>query len=86
MDAEDWLNSVEKKLEIAQYSDNEKVLFMAHQLFGTAVDWWETYHNTHPNVEDITWNEFKAHFKTHYMPHGNLKLKRRNSLTLTKGV
>jgi hypothetical protein len=30
MDAEDWLKSVEKKLEIAQCSDREKVLFMAH--------------------------------------------------------
>jgi predicted alpha/beta hydrolase family esterase len=62
MDAEDWLKSVEKKLEIAQCTDREKVLFVAHQLFGTAVDWWETYCNTHTNVEAITWDEFKAHF------------------------
>jgi hypothetical protein len=38
MDVEDWLKSVEKKLEIAQCSDHEKVLFMMHQLFGTAID------------------------------------------------
>jgi hypothetical protein len=38
MDAEDWLKSVEKKLEIAQCTDREKVLFMVHQLFGTAAD------------------------------------------------
>jgi hypothetical protein len=31
MDVEDWLKLVEKKLEIAQCSDREKVLFMAHQ-------------------------------------------------------
>jgi hypothetical protein len=30
MDAEDWLKSVEKKLEIAQCSDHEKVPFMVH--------------------------------------------------------
>jgi hypothetical protein len=54
MDAEDWLKSVEKKLEIAQCSDREKVLFMAHQLFGTVTDWWETYCNPHPNIEAIT--------------------------------
>jgi hypothetical protein len=30
MDAEDWLKSIEKKLEIAQCSDLEKVLFAAH--------------------------------------------------------
>jgi hypothetical protein len=54
MDAEDWLKSVEKMLKIAQCFDREKVLFMAHQLFGTATDWRETYHSTHPNVEAIT--------------------------------
>jgi hypothetical protein len=30
MDAEDWLKSVVKKLEIAQCTDHEKVLFAAH--------------------------------------------------------
>jgi hypothetical protein len=40
IDAEDWLKSVEKKLEIAQCSNREKDLFVAHQLFGTTVDWW----------------------------------------------
>jgi hypothetical protein len=76
MDAEDWLKSLEKRLEIAQCSDREKVLFAAHQLFGTTADWWETYCNTHRNVEGITWNEFKAHFRTPYIPHGTLKLKK----------
>jgi hypothetical protein len=30
MDAKDWLKSAEKKLEIAQCSDQEKVLFTTH--------------------------------------------------------
>jgi hypothetical protein len=38
MDAEDWLRSIEKKLEIAQCTDQEKVLFAAHQIFGTAAN------------------------------------------------
>jgi hypothetical protein len=70
MEAEDWLKSIKKKLEIAQCNDHEKVLFAAHQLFGTAADWWETYRNSHPNVGAITWNEFKARFITHYVPRG----------------
>jgi hypothetical protein len=74
-DVEDWLKSVEKKLEIAQCSDHE-ILFVAHQLFGTTADWWETYCNTHLNVNVISWNEFKAHFRTHYMPRDTLKLKK----------
>jgi hypothetical protein len=76
MDVEDWLKSIEKKLEIAQCSDHEKVLFATHHLSGTTADWWETYHNTHLSVETINWNEFKAHFRTHYVPHDTLKLKK----------
>jgi hypothetical protein len=76
MEDEDWLKSIEKKLEIAQYTDREKVLFITHQLFGIAADWSETYHNSHQNVGAITWNEFKARFRPHYVPRGTLKLKR----------
>jgi hypothetical protein len=85
MDAEDWLKLDEKKLELAQSSNCEKVLFMAHQLFGTTADWWGTYRNTHPNVEAITWNEFKAHFRTHYVPCSTLKLKKKEFSKLDQG-
>jgi hypothetical protein len=76
MEAEDWLKGVEKKLVIAQCTDHEKVLFLAHQLFGTAANWWETYCNTYVDVDSITWNEFKAHFCNHYVPRGTMKLKK----------
>jgi hypothetical protein len=85
MDAEDWLKGVEKKLVIAQWTDREKVLFAAHQLYGTAANWWETYCNTHVNVDAITWNEFKAHFCTHYVPHGTMKLNRKEFADLKEG-
>jgi hypothetical protein len=52
------------------------VLFIAHQLFGTAAEWWETYRNSHQDVGVITWNEFKAQFRTHYVPRGTPKLKK----------
>jgi hypothetical protein len=68
MEAKDWLKGVEKKLMIAQCTDHENVLFAAHQLFGTAANWWETYCNTHADVDSIMWNEFKAHFHNHYVP------------------
>jgi hypothetical protein len=38
MAVEDWLMGVEKKLVIAQCTDREKVLFAAHQLYGTATN------------------------------------------------
>jgi hypothetical protein len=85
MDAEDWLKGVEKKLVIAQCTDREKVLFATHQLYRTAANWWETYCNTHANVDTITWNEFKAHFCTHNVPRGTMKLKRKEFADLKQG-
>jgi hypothetical protein len=85
MEAEDWLKGVEKKLAIAQCTDHEKVLFAVHQLFGTTPNWWETYCNTHNNVDSITWNEFKAHFHNHYVPHGTMKLKKKEFADLKQG-
>jgi hypothetical protein len=82
IDAEDWLKGVEKKLVIAQCTDRKMVLFAAHQLYGTTTNWWETYCNTHANVDTITWNEFKAHFHTHFVPRGTMKLKRKEFVDL----
>jgi hypothetical protein len=76
---------VEKKLVIAQCTDREKVLFATHQHYGTVANWWETYCNTHVNVDTITWNEFKAHFRTHYVPHGTMKLKKKEFTDLKQG-
>jgi hypothetical protein len=85
MEVENWLKSIKKKMEIAQCSDCEKVLFTAHQLFGSAVDWWETYHNNHLNANAISWNEFKARFRTHYMLCDTLKLKKKKFSDLKQG-
>jgi hypothetical protein len=38
MDAEDWLKGVEKNLVITQCAVHEKVIFAAHQLYGTAAN------------------------------------------------
>jgi hypothetical protein len=85
MDAEDWLKGIEKKLMIAQCTDHEKVLFAAHQLYGTAANWQEIYCNAHVNVDTITWNEFKARFCTNYVPRGTMKLKKKEFADLKQG-
>jgi hypothetical protein len=76
MEAEDWLKGVEKKFVIAQCTDRKKVLFVTHQLFGTTTNRWETYCNTHADVDSITWNEFKLRFRNHYIPRDTMKLKK----------
>jgi hypothetical protein len=61
------------------------LLFAAHQLYGTTTNWWETYCNTHANVDTITWNEFKSRFRNHYVPHGTMKLKKKEFADLKQG-
>jgi hypothetical protein len=34
MDVDDWLKTVEKKLQVVQCNNRERVLFAAHQLVG----------------------------------------------------
>jgi hypothetical protein len=65
--------------------DHEKVLFAAHQLFGMAANWWETYCNTHADLDSIMWNEFKARFRNHYVPRGTMKLKKKEFTNLRQG-
>jgi hypothetical protein len=70
---------------ITQCTDHEKVLLAAHQLFGTAANWWETYCNTHANIDSITWNKFKARLCTHYVPRCTMKLKKQEIVDLKQG-
>jgi hypothetical protein len=79
------LRELRKKLMIAQCTDREKVLFAAHQLFGTVANWWETYRSTHADVDSITWNEFKARFCNHYVPRSTMKLKKKEFTNLRQG-
>jgi hypothetical protein len=79
MDAEDWLKTVEKKLQIVQCNSREKVLLASHHLVGPAVDWWDAYVEAHEEPDSINWNDFKAVFCSHHVPEGIMKLKKRNS-------
>jgi hypothetical protein len=85
MDAEDWLKGIEKKLMIAQCMDREKVYFAAHQLFGMVANWWETYCNTHADINSITWNEFQTCFRTHFVPHSTMKQNKKDFADLKQG-
>jgi hypothetical protein len=76
MDADDWLNTVEKKLQVVECNNREKVLFASHQLIGLATDWWDEYVEAHEEPESINWNEFKMAFRSHHVPQGVMKLKK----------
>jgi hypothetical protein len=77
MDANDWLKTVEKKLQIVQHNNWENVLLASHQLVGPATDWWDAYIEAHEESDSINWNEFKVVFCSHHVPEGIMKLKKK---------
>jgi hypothetical protein len=77
MDADDWLKTIEKKLQVVHCNNREKVLFASHELVGPAVDWWDVYVEGHEEPESINWHEFKNSFHSHHVPLGVMKLKKK---------
>ena len=49
LEADDWLRVIESKLQIARSAENEKVLFISHQLVRPATERWIAFTATHPN-------------------------------------
>jgi hypothetical protein len=41
IDADVWLKSVERKMQVVQCNNCEKVMLTSHQLFGPAADKWD---------------------------------------------
>src|SRR6266542_35882 len=82
VDANDWLKTIDNKLQISQYVGHERVLYASHQLAGAAADWWTTYIAAHTDLENITWEEFKIAFRNQHVPPGEIKLRRREFLNL----
>jgi hypothetical protein len=77
MDADDWLKSIKKKLQVVQYNNREKVLLASHQLSGPTTDWWDAYVEAHEEPESINWPEFRAAFCVHHIPQRVIKLKKK---------
>jgi hypothetical protein len=85
MDVDDWLNTIEKKLQVIQCTNRERVLFTVHQFVGPAADWWDAYVEAHEEPETINWQEFKNNFRTHHVPFGMMKLKKKEFEDLKQG-
>jgi hypothetical protein len=77
MDANDWLKSIKKKLQVVQYNNHENMLLASHQLSGPAADWWDAYAELHEEPESINWPKFRAALRAHHVPQGVIKLKRK---------
>jgi hypothetical protein len=86
MDADDWLKFIEKKLQVIQCGNQERVLLASHQLEGPAADWWDAYEDAHEEPDNINWNEFKAAFCSHHVPQRVIKLKKKEFQDLKQGT
>jgi hypothetical protein len=64
----DWLKSIEKKLQVVQCNNHEKVLLASHQLSDPTADWWDAYVEAHEEPKSINWPEFRAAFHAHHVP------------------
>jgi hypothetical protein len=54
-------------------------------LVGPAADWWDAYVKAHEELETINWQEFRNSFRTHHVPLGVMKLKRKEFEDLKQG-
>jgi hypothetical protein len=77
MNANDWLKSVEKKLQVVQCNSREKVLLDSHQFSGPAVDRWDACMEAHAEPESINWPEFRVAFHAHHVSQVVINLKKK---------
>jgi hypothetical protein len=88
LDADAWLQTIESKFALlsAPCSDENKVLFAAQQLRGTARLWWDQFHAMQPADHVVTWDEFRTAFRAHHIPEGLIERKLNEFLNLTQGT
>nr|ABA97433.1 retrotransposon protein, putative, Ty3-gypsy subclass [Oryza sativa Japonica Group] len=85
MEANDWLHAIEKKLNLLQCNDQEKVAFATHQLQGPASAWWDNHMATRPPGTEVTWVEFCRSFRKAQVPDGVVAQKKREFRALHQG-
>src|SRR4051812_37149751 len=85
LEADDWLRSIERKLQAGHVADGDKVNYAAYHLEGPTSSWWENYLNMRPAGTPTTWNEFCTAFREHRIPKGLMDRKREEFCNLTQG-
>ncbi|XP_074374377.1 uncharacterized protein LOC141714777 [Apium graveolens] len=70
MDAEAWIDHMEKIFRVLECSEVEKAQFATYYLEGDANTWWKSVVASHaPGYENtLTWHVFKTQFDQRYFP------------------
>jgi hypothetical protein len=86
LDADAWVRAIEAKFSaFVPCSEEHKASFVALQLRGEALMWWEHFKTMQPTGHEITWIEFKKAFKDHHIPKGLMVRKMKELLSLKQG-
>ncbi|KAK1666131.1 hypothetical protein QYE76_054290 [Lolium multiflorum] len=85
LDADYWLRTIERKLEVAHAAQADWVNFATYHLEGAAGSWWENFLLMQPADHVVTWQEFKAAFRAYHIPEGLMDEKREEFLKLKQG-
>ncbi|XP_052159447.1 uncharacterized protein LOC127776933 [Oryza glaberrima] len=86
MEANGWLRAIEKKLNLLQCNDQEKIAFATLQLQGPASAWWDNYVVTHLDATEVTWAEFCQSFRKAQIPEGIMAQQKREFRALQQGT
>jgi hypothetical protein len=88
LNADAWLRTIESKFALlsAPCSDDNKALYTAQQLRGTARIWWDHYYAMQPAGHVVAWEEFRTAFRAHHIPEGLIVRKLNEFLNLTQGT
>jgi hypothetical protein len=60
-------------------------MYAAGRLQGCASAWWDAYTAAHATPDTITWDEFTINFRSHHIPSGVMKIKKKEFLSLKQG-
>ncbi|XP_066375287.1 uncharacterized protein [Miscanthus floridulus] len=86
LEANEWINTMEKKFCLLRLTETLKTEYVAHQLQGPIGIWWSHHRNTYPTNAQITWAQFTTAFCGNYIPLGLMAMKVGEFMKLTQGT
>src|SRR3954466_10864797 len=85
LEADDWLRSIERKLDTAHVSPDDRVIFAVYFLEGVALQWWENYVAMQPDGHVVTLQEFCDAFRGYHILDELMERKKEDFCNLSQG-
>src|SRR3954471_17473267 len=85
LEADGWLRSIERKLDTAHVSHDDRFIFAVYFLEGAALEWWENYVAMQPYGHVVTWQELCVAFRGYHILDELMERKEEEFCNLTQG-